>query len=50
MLPLTTAAVVAAKGNIFAGLWYPVIVAAVTLVIGTIFIREKKDQSGFHDV
>jgi MFS family permease len=50
MLPLTTAAVVAAKGNIFAGLWYPVIVAAMTLVIGTIFIREKKDQSGFHDV
>jgi MFS family permease len=50
MLPLTTAAVVAAKGNIFAGLWYPVIVAAVTLVIGTLFIREKKDKGGFHDV
>jgi len=50
MLPLTTAAVVAANGNIFSGLWYPVIVAAVTLVIGTLFIREKMDKGGFHDI
>ena len=34
MLPLTAAALVAAKGNIYAGLWYPVIVAAMTFVIG----------------
>jgi MFS family permease len=45
MLPLTTAAVVAANGSIYAGLWYPVIVAAVTLVIGSIFIRETKDHT-----
>ena len=32
MLPLTTAAVVAANGNIYAGLWYPVIVASMTLL------------------
>jgi hypothetical protein len=44
MLPLTTAAVVAATGNIYAGLWYPVIVAAITVVIGAIFIRETKDH------
>jgi MFS family permease len=44
MLPLTTAALAAANGNIYAGLWYPVIVAAVSLVIGSIFIRENKDQ------
>jgi MFS family permease len=50
MLPLTTAAVVAAKGNIFAGLWYPVIIAGLTLIIGTLFIREKKDKGGFHEV
>ncbi len=42
MLPLTAAALVAAKGNIFAGLWYPVIVAAITLVIGLVFIRESR--------
>jgi MFS family permease len=45
MLPLTTAAVVAATGNIYAGLWYPVIVAGVSLVIGAIFIRETKDRT-----
>jgi MFS family permease len=44
MLPLTTAAVVAASGNIYAGLWYPVTVATITAVIGTLFIRETKDH------
>jgi MFS family permease len=44
MLPLTAAALVAAKGNIFAGLWYPVIVASITVVIGLIFIRETRDH------
>jgi MFS family permease len=44
MLPLTTAAMVAATGNIYAGLWYPVVVAAITVVIGAIFIRETKDH------
>jgi MFS family permease len=47
MLPLTTAALVAANGNIYAGLWYPVIVAGASLVIGAIFIREEKDHK-FH--
>jgi MFS family permease len=45
MLPLTTAAMVAANGNIFAGLWYPVIVAATTFVFGTLFIRETKNHN-----
>jgi MFS family permease len=45
MLPLTTAAVVAASGNIYAGLWYPVIVATVTAVVGIAFIRETKDHT-----
>jgi hypothetical protein len=44
MLPLTAAALVAAKGNIYAGLWYPVIVAAITAVIGLVFIRETRDH------
>jgi MFS family permease len=44
MLPLTTAAIVATQGNIYAGLWYPVIVAAVSMVIGALFIRETKDH------
>jgi MFS family permease len=45
MLPLTATAVVAANGNIYAGLWYPIIVAAISLVIGTIFIKESKDHT-----
>jgi MFS family permease len=44
MLPLTATAMVAATGNIYAGLWYPVVVAALTAVIGIIFIRETKDH------
>jgi MFS family permease len=44
MLPLTAAALVAAKGDIFAGLWYPVIVAGITVVIGALFVRESRDH------
>jgi len=43
MLPLLATAVVAATGNIYNGLWYPIVVAAMTVVIGTIFLRETKD-------
>jgi hypothetical protein len=42
-LPATSFAIVAATGNIYDGLWYPIIVAAMTLVIGTLFVRETKD-------
>jgi hypothetical protein len=44
MLPLLATAMVAASGNIYYGLWYPVVVAAMTLVIGTLFLRETKDH------
>jgi len=44
MLPLTATALVAAHGNIYYGLWYPIIVAAMTFVIGSIFIKETKDH------
>jgi len=44
MLPLTATALVAANGNIYSGLWYPVVVASVSLVIGVLFIRETKDH------
>ena len=42
-LPTTAFAIVAASGDIYSGLWYPVAVALLTLVIGMIFIRETKD-------
>jgi hypothetical protein len=43
LLPTTAFAMVAATGDIFFGLWYPVAVAAMTFVIGLLFIRETKD-------
>ena len=36
-------AVVAATGNIYNGLWYPIAIAAMTLVIGVLFLRETED-------
>jgi hypothetical protein len=42
MLPLLATAVVAATGNIYNGLWYPIIVAVMTLVIGLVFLRDTK--------
>jgi len=42
-LPTTAFAMVAATGNIYYGLWYPVVVAAATFVIGALFVREMKD-------
>ena len=43
LLPTTTFAMVAASGDIFYGLWYPVVIAAGTFVIGMIFVKETKD-------
>ena len=43
-LPTTAFAIVAATGNIYNGLWYPIIVAVMSLVIGTLFVRETKDN------
>lgn len=43
LLPTTAFAMVAATGDIFYGLWYPVIVAAGTFIIGMLFVRETKD-------
>jgi len=45
MLPLLATAMVAATGDIYYGLWYPIVVAVMTLVIGTLFLRETKDRS-----
>ena len=42
-LPTTAFAIVAATGNIYSGLWYPVGVATLTLIVGSLFIRETKD-------
>ena len=42
-LPVTSFAIVAATGDIYAGLWYPVAVAAATAVIGLFLLPETRD-------
>ena len=41
-LPTTAFAMVAATGNIYYGLWYPVVVAAFTVVVGVFFLKEMR--------
>jgi MFS family permease len=48
MLPLLATAMVAASGNIYRGLWYPIVVAVITLVIGGLFLREKSKDFDIH--
>jgi MFS family permease len=43
MLPLLATAMVAATGDIYYGLWYPIVVAVMTVVVGAIFLRDTKD-------
>jgi hypothetical protein len=47
LLPSITFGWVAATGDVFSGLWYPVIIAGATFVIGMIFIKETKDVDLF---
>ena len=42
-LPAISFSIVAAQGNIYSGLWYPIIIAGMTFVIGLLFVRETKD-------
>jgi MFS family permease len=43
LLPTTAFAIVAQTGNMYNGLWYPIIIAGATVVIGGLFVRETKD-------
>jgi hypothetical protein len=42
MLPLLATAIVAATGNIYYGLWYPIGIAAMTFVIGATMLRDTR--------
>ena len=42
-LPTTAFAIVAATGNIYSGLWYPIVVALGTVVLGFLLVKEGKD-------
>ena len=43
LLPTTAFAIVAQTGNMYNGLWYPIIIAGMTLVVGMLFIKETRD-------
>jgi len=48
MLPLLATAMVAASGDIYYGLWYPIVVSVVTVIVGALFLHETKDVK-FHE-
>jgi len=48
-LPTVAFAMVAATGDIYYGLWYPIVVAVMTAVLGTLFLPETKDRDINHD-
>ena len=43
LLPATGLAIVAQTGNMYNGLWYPIVFASITFVVGMLFVRETKD-------
>ncbi len=43
-LPAISFSIVAATGNIYNGLWYPIIIATLTFIIGMLFVKETKDS------
>jgi nitrate/nitrite transporter NarK len=47
-LPATVFAIVAATGNIYSGLWYPIIIACMSFVVALIFLPETKDRDISH--
>ena len=48
-LPTISFAMVAATGDIYYGLWYPIVIALITAVLGTIFMPETKDRDIHHE-
>ncbi|WP_409566706.1 MFS transporter [Methylobacterium sp. E-005] len=49
LLPATAFAMVAQTGDIYFGLWYPIVIAVATVIIGVLFVPETKDRDIFAD-
>jgi MFS family permease len=49
LLPATSFAIIAQTGDVYAGLWYPIIIALATVVIGIFMVPETKDRDIFGD-
>ena len=50
LLPATAFAMVAQTGDIYYGLWYPIVIAVATVIIGIFFVPETKDRDIFADI
>jgi MFS family permease len=48
-LPAISFSIVAATGNIYSGLWYPIVIASITFVVGMLFVKETKDSTVYHE-
>ncbi|HKE19134.1 MAG TPA: MFS transporter, partial [Kofleriaceae bacterium] len=49
MLPLVATAMMSASGNIYRGLWYPIVVSVMTIIVGAIFLRDRSKDFNIHD-
>ncbi len=49
-MPPIAFAVIAATGNIYSGLWYPIVIAGICFVVGVLFLPETKDREIHHGV
>ena len=49
-MPLIATALVARTGNIYAGLFYPIAIAAMTLIIGMVFLRETNTTKIYEEI
>ena len=49
LLPTTAFAIVAATGDMYSGLWYPIVIAGVTFIVSLLFMPETKDRDIFSD-
>ncbi|HEY0656963.1 MAG TPA: hypothetical protein VGD05_00735, partial [Pyrinomonadaceae bacterium] len=50
LLPLIGLSVIASTGNIYAGLYYPMIVASITFVVGSLLLRESRNVKIWEEV
>jgi MFS family permease len=48
-LPAISFSIVAATGNIYSGLWYPIVIAGLTCVVGLLFVKETKDSAVYDE-
>ena len=47
LMPATAFAMIAQTGDVYFGLWYPIVIALATVVIGAFMIPETKDRDIF---